>query len=606
VRPTLANQALVGGGVALVVGFRFQGIVLVPALVIAIVLQAGFCRDLGLLRRFAPTLVVLGIASGLVAGLAYAGSTWTLVGAYGYVGRSGYALSPALHWIARHAGDVFLVVLGVPLIATLILALEAARGRERDPRVCALLAVTIGYTAVVVVQVGVFASRWLGQLDERALISVAPPIFVAFAVWLHAGLPRPQPASSIAALLAVAPALFLPVKTAVNTFAVPSAFMVAPLLSLLEGTSADTLQLAWLLGAAGLVILTLFIPRRAAPVLVLLVVFGLAAASVLVQKRIDRRAHGDRLLFFGSGSPDWIDRAADGSAVYIDDEDPLWNAAWHIAFWNERVRIVATLGPARGSLPGHVAVTVRPDGLLVGTDGSPLRERLVVTRKWVTLVGRRLAHSAQGAGEPGLTLWRTPSAPTVSTWTHGVAGRGDLDLPATVTVFDCGPGRLELTLAARQGLPNVSFAVGKLQPVTVSLPPNSALRGWIPVPPGSGRRGECVFKITPDGPVELRSVVFRPGASAAAATASRREANGVTTFIQSGATPLHRQESIGYCVSGAFEERPAGRYPDATPATFVLGQGITCDHPPDGYVNKGFATPDLGVPAHTYPLYGPP
>jgi hypothetical protein len=246
---------------------------------VAILLHAWFSRNLAVVRRFAPTLIVLGVAAAVGIGIAYWGSTSTLLGAYGVVGQHGYALGPAVRWIARHLGDVFLIVLGTPLIATLILEIEAARGREQDPRVRALLAVVLAYTALLVAQVGIFASRFVGQLDERALISVAPPLFAAFAVWLHRRLPRPQPTASVAAVLVVAPVLFMPIKTLVNTFAVPSAFMVIPLLSLLERTSPETLELTWLICAAAIVVLTLFIPRRAAPALVLaiILIFGVSS-----------------------------------------------------------------------------------------------------------------------------------------------------------------------------------------------------------------------------------------------------------------------------------------------------------------------------------------
>lgn len=607
VRPSLGNQALVAGGIVVAVAMRLQGVVLLPTVVVAVLLHAWFQRDRKVLRHFVPTLATLLLAAAAATGLAVGLSPGALLGAYGVAAQHGYAVGPALRWIWRHAGDVYLLVLGAPLIATLILAVEAARGRERDDRVAAMLAVALSYSTLVVIQVGIFASRFVGQLDERALVSVAPPMFATFAVWLHRGLPRPQPAASLAALVAVAPALLLPVKSLVNTVAVPSAFMIVPLLSLLERTSADTLELVWLLGAAGVVLLTLLIPRRAAPFLVIAVVAGLAATSALVQTRIDRRAQGDRRLFFGSASPQWIDRAANGSVVYVDDGDALWNAAWHIAFWNARVRVVARLGPPRRiPLPGPVQVTARPDGRLARADGSSLRQRLVVTRRWVTLFGQRLAYHEQGQGEPGLTLWRTPSRPAVSTWTQGMAGRSDLVGPASVTVFACGSGRLELSLVAKRGLPTVAVSTGRLEPANLSLSPNTALEGWVPVAPARGGNRTCVFRLVPSGPVEVRRLVFRRGASAAVAAASRREASGATTFVQTGSTSLGHRENLGYCVGGTFQERPAGRYPDATRASFVLGVGLTCDPPPTGYVDKGLAPADLGVPENTYELYGPP
>jgi hypothetical protein len=606
VSPSLRNQMLLVAGVLVAVAMRFQAVVLLPAIVVSIGLMAWFSRDRRLFRRFAPSLAVLGLLTLLWGIFSYLSASATFLGAYTVVGHGGYSFVTILRWIARHAGDAFLVVLGAPVVATLILGLGAARGRERDPRVRALLAVTLAYGPLLIVQVGIFASRFVSQLAERDLVTIGPPLFVVLAVWVHRGLPRPQPASSIVALVAVAPALFLPVDKLVNTYAVPSAFMTIPLLDLAERTSAATLRFAWLTGAVALVALTLLIPRRAGPALVLLVAFGLGATSVLAQKRIDRRASADRREFFGTSSTQWIDRAAKGDVAYLDDEDPLWNAAWHVAFWNQRVRSVATLGQTAGPLPGAVAVSALPDGRLVRGDGSPLHERFVVTRKWVTLDGQRLKRIAQGRDEPGLTLWRTPSDPAVSTWTQGVLRRGDVVQPVTVTVFDCRVGRLELTLLPKQGLPTVSLSVVGLQPVTVPLPANSILQGWIPAPPSGGEKGKkCVFEISPQGLVETTGIVFKRGSTPAVAAASRREANGRTMFVQAGSVALHRQENIAYCVGGAFQVLPAGQYPGATAAIFVSGSGLTCDHPPEGYRRKGFASTDLGVPAHTYAFYAP-
>src|SRR5262249_59063661 len=108
-------------------------------------------------------------------------------------------------WIVWHAADLFLLVAGVPLLALAVLAVDAARGRERDPAVLALLALATSYTVWSVVQVGLFASRFAGVLSERNLITVAPPLFLAFALWLQRGAPRPQPATVIASLAGAPP-----------------------------------------------------------------------------------------------------------------------------------------------------------------------------------------------------------------------------------------------------------------------------------------------------------------------------------------------------------------------------------------------------------------
>lgn len=73
-------------------------------------------------------------------------------------------------------------------------------------------------------------------------------------------------------------------------------------------------------------------------------------------------------------------------------------------------------------------------------------------------------------------------------------------------------------------------------------------------------------------------------------------------------TTVGSAPNIGYCVGTNYVELsegldPAGILKGARRAIFVAGQGLGCTPPPSGFVRHGFATPSLGVPANTYPLY---
>ena len=54
-------------------------------------------------------------------------------------------------------------------------------------------------------------------------------------------------------------------------------------------------------------------------------------------------------------------------------------------------------------------------------------------------------------------------------------------------------------------------------------------------------------------------------------------------------------------------QQPAtdSHYTGATPAIYVKGTGITCDPPPAGYTQQGYAGNDLSVPDGLYPYYAP-
>ena len=198
-RPTLERQALAVTAILLTSVTRLQGLALLPVLVTAVVATACFERSLRVVRRFALTLGLLVISGGIILALHQTGGSGDLLGAYATTAHTSYSLGPALRWIVWHAADVFLLVAGVPLLALAVLAVDGARGRERDPAARALLAIAISYTVWSVVQVGLFASHFAGVLIERNLVTVAPPLFIAFALWLQRGAPRPRPVMALAA-----------------------------------------------------------------------------------------------------------------------------------------------------------------------------------------------------------------------------------------------------------------------------------------------------------------------------------------------------------------------------------------------------------------------
>ena len=287
VRPTGYRQLVVIATCLLATSVRLQGVVLLPVLLTAIGLMALFGRNIRLLRRFTPTLIAIA-GFGLVVlsfELVASGSVGSPLGAYGVTVSKGYDLQAAASWVFRHAGDLFLVVVGIPLIAMLLLAYEAMRGRERDPEVQALAAVALSASAWFTLQVGVFASRFVGHLAERNLVALAPPLLVCFVVWLSRGMPRPQPATSIIAVAAAIPAILLPVRTLAAPVASPDAFMTIPLWRLLDATSPRDLEAFWVGAVVVIVALTLWVPRRARPV-----VGGARRSRV----RAHLRPHGER------------------------------------------------------------------------------------------------------------------------------------------------------------------------------------------------------------------------------------------------------------------------------------------------------------------------
>jgi hypothetical protein len=84
----------------------------------------------------------------------------------------------------------------------------------------------------------------------------------------------------------------------------------------------------------------------------------------------------------------------------------------------------------------------------------------------------------------------------------------------------------------------------------------------------------------------------------------------LTTYVRAYQEQLLHPRDIGYCVGSNFYLVPVGLYPagplnGARRAIFISGRGLSCPPVPTGYKRHGFATTDLNVPAHTYPLYVP-
>jgi hypothetical protein len=123
---------------------------------------------------------------------------------------------------------------------------------------------------------------------------------------------------------------------------------------------------------------------------------------------------------------------------------------------------------------------------------------LVLTTQSVTLLGERVGGIPSSFDQAGLTLWRVEGAPRVATWVTGVRPNGDLLGVATVRVYDCGPGQLELTLIGKQGSPLYLRRNGRPLSTRV-IPPGRVAHLALPAPPGATGDSFCVYELISDG-----------------------------------------------------------------------------------------------------------
>ena len=509
-RPSLRRQGLAGAAIALAVLTHLQALALVPAVLVAVGLTCAFERRLEPARRLAPLLGgLLAVPLVVLAAAAVRGGWRDAFGAYS-AALGGYDLGAVAADVAWHAGGLFLVVAGIPLLALVLMLGECLRRAELEPAATALVATATAWTLCLLLEMGIFASRWVGHIAERGLLSAAPPLFLVFGLWLARGLPRPRGWTQAAALAVAAPAVLLPVTRLAVQEAALDAFAWVPLWRLAEATSAATLETVFPACAALLVVAAVVVPRRARWALPALVAAVLVTLSVFSSREVARLTQLDREWVFGTAEPRWVDAATNSGVTYLHGSQYA-AGAWKHLFWNRRIEQVVTL-PDTARLPPLEPATVSPrfDGLLLRTDGNRPTAQGVVAPAELELAGQPVAAASPSTDLNGLLLWEAETPLRVVTHKDGFQPNGDIDgAPGVVTVFGCGPGELQLTLLGKAG-EEVSVAANEIPRRQFRLANGEVWIGSIAAPPDADGRAPCVFRISSPGLVGSTVVEWTP------------------------------------------------------------------------------------------------
>ena len=494
-RPTPGRHALLALLVAAACLTRLQALVLVPTVVVAVLLKAALDRDRLVLRRFAPML--LG-AAGLVAVGALAGRDRAL-GAYAAAGHSGYDLGEVARFVATHAAGIAIVCGIVPAVALALVAVEAVRARETDDAVLAFVAVALAYLPLLALEVGVFASREIGHLAGRDLLTATPLGLLGLALWLERGAPRRQPGAGIVVLLAGALLLALREPRTVSAETVHDTLELV----WLEQLAEPRRELAFALVVGIALAAVALVPRRAAIALAAGTLLALGGASVAASREAaEQSGHREDALL--GGRPTWIDDAGGEDVVFLYAGEPQSTIAWQHVYANRSLGEVWAL---RGALvPGPLpqrAVSPRLDGRL---DDTGPRELVAPTS--LTLFGERIAEiRLRDTLDAGLVLWRTEGPPRIATESTGVLANGDFTNAATLTVYDCGPGRLELTLLGKTGNP-VALRLDGITRRIAEVPGGGVWRGAVETAAYASEDGQCVFELVSEGLVGSTRLEF--------------------------------------------------------------------------------------------------
>jgi hypothetical protein len=519
--PTWQRQALFVVAVGAAVATRLQAVVLLPAFVTAVGLDGLLARSAGRARRLGPAIVGIALLAAAWLGWRLA-SGEPVLGGYGVVTHASYGVGRAARFVLYHTGSLILLTGVVPACGVVLLLVAAARRRDDDGRIRAFLVVTCSLSVWLVVEVGVFASRYVGRLAERDLIGLAPLFFLGLVAWLAHGAPRGYWPASIACVLVAVPLVVLPLGKLVTAHALPDAPSLVPLYNLRTATSLATLELVFYGVAGAALVLFALLPHRALVVLPLLLFVALTGGSVAASRYAADQGRLRQKMFLGP-TPTWIDRAAHGPVAYLYQPGADWTGVWETVFWNRRIDRVYDLGGAR--LIGPITqrqIRIRADGRLAAHGDRPVSAPYIVTTTGVVssepsfeFAGDPIASTIQpGSQEGGLVLWQIEQPLRLSFRTTGLRPNGDIypGETARVVAYGCSRRVFHVTLLVKQPQTVTIRRNGAVyRQLTFRSPaPNQPWSGAIPAQPrpGSPAGGSvCTLDVRPTG--LLGSTVFR-------------------------------------------------------------------------------------------------
>jgi len=449
-RPTWRLQALALGVVALACTVRLQGLVLLLIFPTSVLLHAllepgpeGAGARLAQLRRsiraFLPSLLVfLSAAVVYTAVVLGVGARWSgALGGYQVTTRVGYSVADAARWVSYQFGELELASGFVAIPAALALLWWALRHRaDTSPAERAFLAVTISSVFWLVIQTGVFASRFADRVEERLMFYVVPLLLLAFVRWLWRQPPQPVLVKAVVFAVPAAFALALPLKRLLTPAIFSDTFGLIPFAELLGTFSVNGVR--GIVVAAVAVAGALFVLGRGAVVQLVAptaLAGFLAWSSVTAARDMSRASRAEKATSEAGSEIAWIDTAVGASAnagfLLTPDVDP--RALWQLEFWNDALRSVYVLGGREpGGLPHTDLALHGGGGRLIGGGVRPLPDYLV-TPSTFTPAGHVVAR--QGLW----SLYRIREPLRLTSRIEGVAPDTWIGHHASDTVYRSGP-----------------------------------------------------------------------------------------------------------------------------------------------------------------------
>jgi hypothetical protein len=426
-RPTIPRQALAVAAIVLACATRLQALVLFIVLPTAIVLKVlldARSAPPPSLRRFLPRAIVrYAVTFALLVGgalvyvgykAAQGGSVHDLFGQYSGIERSGYMFEAVARWVALHVAELQYSVGLIPASAFIVLVgLAWKRGASTTPAERAFLAVAMATTLWLVLEVAAFASRYSQRIEERNMFYLAPLFFLALAVWLDKGMPRPTGLTVAAAVVPAGMLVLLPLEGLLNVSITSDTFAFVPLFRVSTLFDGGTTDMRILLGLGAIAVALVFacLPRRLA---MFVIPLGMAAFLALSSYSVLGSARTQSLGAVASQGVapkdlTWVDDrvGTDAHVVFVNNISLAGNphTLWQTEFWNRSIESVVDLVVPPHIMLGRPGAVDQQTGRIVSSDafaaGSVRSAPYAVAPASLELAGKVIA-------KPGnfLTLYR--------------------------------------------------------------------------------------------------------------------------------------------------------------------------------------------------------
>ena len=503
-QPTPKRQVILLAVCALAFLTRAQAVALVGAALLAPVVLSWIER--GRPRRLAVWKPLYGIVAFaavvvVVVEVARGRSPAQVLGGYSVTTTSAsYHVWPSLRWVVYHLAALDLSLFVLPFAALIVLV---ANARHLDRALRVFCAAVVPLVVLLVIEVGIFASTWSQRVEERNMFYLAPLFLIALFAWIERGQPSPARAVVAAGLAAAALPAALPFLGLLNINAQSDTPFLQPWWYLGDRVAGlGNVSLLVVAASVALGALFLWLPRRYAPLLPVLVALGFLLTWVPLQlwihsfPRLSAAAYSTGI----GAERGWVDKAVgrDADVTLLESGDNPYRG-WENEFWNRSIRRVYDYGaPALIAGGGEQPLTVQQStGRLLDAAGGEVRVRYVLADPNLQIVGDKVAEDAT----KGMAVYRVDGTLRTSTFITGWLGDTWTKPRFSWTRHDCTAGVLRVQVHSDSQLyagvtQHIAISGSTTAGFTTDLPSTAAKTIVVPLMP---RAGICRidFAVTP-------------------------------------------------------------------------------------------------------------